>query len=150
MHLTSSITLRRPQAEVWRLLSDPTTSPRWDRSIGAIQILSPDPFGLGSTVQTTAPGGMVQRFRITEWSPPTGFAFELMASPWFKTARLAFTLSPEGSGTRVVHDIDVAFRFPWSVLYPVLALVSDRALGADLEQLRLWLDEGVDLTEGRA
>ncbi len=138
--------VRRSAGEVWGFLADPETSPRWDRSIKSVRTLTPGPLQVGSLVETTAPSGMRQTFRLTELLPPRRVAFETVESRWFKTAALSFELTPAENGTRIDHKIVITFRFPWSILYPVLSIASPRALGADLESLRRCLDEGLDLT----
>jgi len=72
--------------------------------------------------------------------------FRLLRSPWFRTARLTFTLAPVEDSVRITHEIAVAFRFPWTILAPVLALLNKRAIAADLDSLRRAIDEGRDLT----
>jgi hypothetical protein len=64
----------------------------------------------------------------------------------FRTAPLTFTLARVDDAIRITHDIAVAFRFPWALLVPVLALFNKRALATDLDSLRRALDEGHDLT----
>ena len=49
-------------------------------------------------------------------------------------------------GVCITHQISVAFRFPWAILVPVLALINKRALAADMDSLRRAIDEGHDLT----
>ena len=63
-----------------------------------------------------------------------------------RAAQLTFTLTPVEDGVCITHQISVAFRFPWAMLVPVLALVNKRALAADLDSLRRAIDEGHDLT----
>ena len=53
---------------------------------------------------------------------------------------------PVDDGVCITHQISVAFRFPWTILVPILALINERALAADLDSLRRALDEGHDLT----
>jgi hypothetical protein len=55
-------------------------------------------------------------------------------------------VAPIEEGVRITHEIAVAFRFPWTILVPVLALLNKRALAADLDSLRRAIDEGHDLT----
>ena len=146
MHMTSSVRVRGNLESVWSFLVDERNAPRWDRSVARAELLSPSPLRVGSIVQTTAPSGMVQQFRVDEISPPRVLRFSLLRSPWFRTAQLTFTLVPVEEGASITHDIAVTFRFPWAILMPVLALFKKRALGGDLESLRRAIDEGRDLT----
>ena len=99
-----------------------------------------------SIVRTTAPSGMKQEFRVDEISSPHVLRFSLVRSSWFRTAQLTFTLMPVEDGVCITHQISVAFRFPWTILVPILALINKRALAADLDSLRRAIDEGHDLT----
>lgn len=145
MNMTSSIVVTRGLEEVWAFLANTDNAPRWDRSIASAQLVS-GPMEVGAVVQTTAPSGMQQSFRVDELSPLRRLRFSVLRSSLFQSADLIFTLEPAGSGTRITHDIVVAFRFPWWLLRPVFHLMQRRALGTDLEFLRRSLDEGLDLT----
>jgi polyketide cyclase/dehydrase/lipid transport protein len=146
MHMTSSVLVKSNIDRVWAFLSDESNAARWDRSVARADLVSPPPLAVGSIVQTTAPSGMKQEFRVDEISAPRVLRFSLMRSPWFRTAQLTLSLAPVDDGARITHEIAVTFRFPWTVLVPVLALFNKRALAADLDSLRRALDEGLDLT----
>jgi len=149
MRLTSSVLVKNGLERAWTFLADERNAPRWDRSVARADLVSPPPLRVGSIVRTTAPSGMTQEFRVDEIAAPHVLRFSLLRSAWFRTAQLTFTLAAAGDGTRITHDIAIAFRFPWAILVPVLSLVNKRALGADLDSLRRAIDEGHDLTEGK-
>jgi hypothetical protein len=149
MHMTSSVFVKSDLETAWTFLADERNAPRWDRSVARADLVSPPPLRVGSIVQTTAPSGMQQQFRVDEITAPRVLRFSLLRSPWFRTAELTFTLSPIEHGVRIAHEIAVTFRFPWSILIPVLALFNKRALAADLNSLRRAIDEGHDLTARR-
>jgi hypothetical protein len=146
MHMTSSIFVKSNLERAWAFLADERNAARWDRSVARADLVSPPPLRVGSIVQTTAPSGMKQAFRVDELSSPHTLRFSLVRSPWFRTAQLSFVLTPLEHGVRITHDIAVAFRFRWKILIPVLALFNRRALAADLDSLRRAIDEGRDLT----
>jgi hypothetical protein len=146
MQMTSSVLVKSNLERVWAFLADEKNAPRWDRSVARADLVSPPPLRVGSIVQTTAPSGMKQEFRVDEISAPHVLRFSLVRSLWFRTAQLTFTLAPVDDAVRITHDIAVAFRFPWALLVPVLALFNKRALATDLDSLRRALDEGHDLT----
>lgn len=147
MRMTSSIVVKSDIDAAWAFLADQNNAPRWDRSVARAELLSPPPLRVGSIVQTTAPSGMIQEFRVDEISPPTVLRFSLLRSPWFRAAQLSFILSPAEHGVRISHEIVIKLRFLWAILIPVLALSKKRALGADLDSLRRAIDEGHDLTK---
>jgi hypothetical protein len=146
MHMTSSVIVKSDLRSAWAFLADESNAPRWDRSVARADLVSAPPLRVGSIVQTTAPSGMKQEFRVDEISAPNVLRFSLLRSPWFRTAQLTFTLAPVEAGVRISHQITVTFRFPWTILVPVLALLNKRALTADLDSLRRAIDEGHDLT----
>ena len=146
MHMTSSVIIKSDLESAWAFLADEGNAPRWDRSVARADLVSAPPLRVGSIVQTTAPSGMKQEFRVDEIAAPGVLRFSLLRSPWFRTAQLTFTLAPVEGGVRISHEIAVAFRFPWTILVPVLALLNKRALAADLDSLRRAIDEGHDLT----
>lgn len=150
MRMTSAISVKRAISEVWQFLIDPNNSPKWDRSIASVEVRSPQPFGPGSLVQTTAPSGMKQLFRVDQVRPEALLRFQLVESRLFRSASLEFRLTPTAAGTLIVHEIEVSFHGLWGVVAPVLTLVNKRALAADLESLRRALDEGIYLNSANA
>jgi hypothetical protein len=149
MHMTSSVLVKSDVETAWTFLADERNAPRWDRSVARADLVSPPPLRVGSVVQTTAPSGMQQEFRVDEIAAPRVLRFSLVRSRWFRTAQLTFTLAPVEHGARITHEIAVTFRFPWSILFPVLAFFNKGALAADLDSLRRAIDEGHDLTARR-
>jgi hypothetical protein len=141
MQLVTSVVVKRPLHETWAFLSALENAPKWDRSVARAALISPS-MEVGALVETTAPSGMTQRFRVDELTPPHRLRFSLLEQRYFRAAELAFELASDGAGTRIVHRITLAVRLRWLVLVPVLRLVQRRALGADLESLRRALDEG--------
>jgi Polyketide cyclase / dehydrase and lipid transport len=146
MHMTSSVLVKSNIELAWAFLADESNAPRWDRSVARAALVSTPPLRVGSIVQTTAPSGTKQEFRVDEISAPHVLRFSLVHSPWFRAAQLTFTLASVADGVHITHEIAIAFRFPWKILIPVLALFNKRALAADLDSLRRAIDEGHDLT----
>src|SRR5262245_56627722 len=101
MHMTSSVLVKSNLESAWAFLADQNNAPRWDRSVARVDLLSPPPLTVGSIVQTTAPSGMKQEFRVDELSATGTLRFSLMHSPWFRTAQLTFTLAPVTTGVRI-------------------------------------------------
>jgi hypothetical protein len=149
MHMTSSVLVKSDLERAWGFLADERNAPRWDRSVARADLVSPPPLRVGSIVQTTAPSGMKQEFRVDEMSAPHVLRFSLVRSRWFRTAQLTFRLMSVDDAVCITHEVAVAFRFPWTILMPVLALLNKSALAADLDSLRRAIDEGHDLTAER-
>jgi len=117
MHMTSSVLVKSDLETAWALLSNERNAARWDRSVARADLMSPPPLRVGSIVQTTAPSGMTQDFRVDEFSPPHVLRFSLVRSQWFRTAQLSFTWQPTkvecASPTRspLRFDSDEPFSF---------------------------------------
>ena len=139
MSIVAEILVPQSLPDVWAFLSEPRNSLLWDKSVAAIEASTPGPVGLGWEGVTTAPSGMQQNFRISQWEPEHSFAFQLLESSMFSTAELGFQLEQTDSQVRITHRLDLDLRNP--MLYPILKLTSKRALGSDLESLRRWLDK---------
>jgi hypothetical protein len=146
MNMTSSVLVKSNLESAWAFLADESNAARWDRSVARAELVSLPPLRVGSIVRITAPSGMKQEFRVDEISSPHVLRFSLVRSSLFRTAQLTFTLMPVEDGVCVTHQISVTFRFPWTILVPILTLINKRALAADLDSLRRAIDEGHDLT----
>ncbi len=144
--MTSSVLVKSNLESAWAFLADESNAARWDRSVARADLVSPPPLRVGSIVQTTAPSGMKQEFRVDEISAPHVLRFSLVRSQWLRRAQLTFRLAPVEDAVCITHEIAVSFRFPWTILIPVLGLLNRHALAADLDSLRRAIDEGHDLT----
>ena len=149
MKLTSTIVVARNLDDVWLFLADLGNAPKWDRSIARATLTSSGMFGTGSIVETTSPGGKRQSFRVVAFEPPRLLSFRLLRSPLFRSADLTFRLEATDGGTKITHEIQLRLWFWLLILWPVLALISRRALSTDFDYLRRSLEEGLDLTSRR-
>lgn len=140
MHLKSTAIIDQKVEKVWKFLSNPINSSKWDRSIASVVLPEGGFSGLGCTVETVSPSGMRQTFQVTGYQEPNFFKFKLAGSKIFKEADLSFRLEAYGEGTKVTHEINFRLRFLAALLYPVFSLTSHRALGADLGYLKKALD----------
>lgn len=144
MQLTSVITVNRNVKQVWEFLSNPLNSSKWDKSIASVVLPEQGFTGLGCTVETIAPSGMRQSFRVAEFQPPRFFKFKLLKSSVFKEADMSFLLEKVSEGTKITHTINFKLRFRSLLLYPVFLLTSKKALGTDLGYLKKALESNFD------
>lgn len=139
-----TITIDRPVEDVFRVLSDPATTPRW--SVNAIEehVTTAGPVGVGSRRRTTARrfgGGTTQNeIEVTAFEPNRRIAMRSIESPVpFNTA---YTLTPIGSGTRVGWDWDFELKGGLRLLGPVLRGLFARSFRADLARLKSMMEAG--------
>jgi hypothetical protein len=90
--------------------------------------------------------GKRQSFRVIAFEPPRLLTFRLLQSPLFRLADLTFRLEATETGTKIVHEIHLRLRRWLFILWPVLTLLSRRALARDFDYLRRSLEDGLDLT----
>ncbi|MCB0697846.1 MAG: SRPBCC family protein [Chitinophagaceae bacterium] len=140
MQLTSEITVNLDIEQVWDFLSDPLNSPKWDKSVASVVLPEGSFSGTGCIVDTIAPSGMRQSFRVTEFQPPRFFKFILLQSSTFKEADMSFLLEKVSEGTKITHVINFKLHLRSFMLYPVLLLTSKKALGADMTYLKNALE----------
>jgi len=140
MRLVSRITVHQNVDQVWEFLANPLNSHKWDKSIARVKLQDPGFVKLGSVIHTESPSGKKQSFVITQFEPPTLFAFKLLESSLFKEAELRFSISKAGEGSHIVHEINLTLKPYLFFAFPLLLLVSKKALGADLGYLKKALD----------
>ena len=141
MHIESTIVVSQPRDVAWSFLVNPYNAPKWDRSVAAVVVSPPTDVGIGTEVETIAPSGTRQRFRIVECEATRKLRFTLLASRLFRTADLTFQLESTPDGTRITHEIDFTLRFYALPLYIVILLTNRKALTTDLGFLSRALQE---------
>lgn len=147
MQIRSIVLVKKNPSDVWQFLIDPHNSPKWDRSIAKVDVPAGLPLKVGDTVETTAPSGMRQVFRVIALNPPSDLSFQLTISKLFENATLRFLLEAVPEGTRITHEISLDIR-SWALfIYPIIAMTYKKALATDLEYLRRGLDEDFSVAD---
>jgi uncharacterized protein YndB with AHSA1/START domain len=128
-------------AEVWAVISDPTTYPDW--LVGAQRIRGVDPafpqpgsefqHSVGATKGTTVD----DRTEATEADPPHRLGLEVHAGPFTADVELLVLPSPDGSEIRFSERP----KGPWRLLTPVLRPVLHARNAESLRRLSNRLDQ---------
>ena len=121
---------------VWDFLANPLNSHKWDKSIKHATVVTPGAIGVGTVIQTESPAGKEQSFVITEFEAPQTFAFKIQKSSLFKEAELKFVIDSMPMGSKITHIITLTPKPHLFLVVFILALISKRALGADLGYLK--------------
>jgi uncharacterized protein YndB with AHSA1/START domain len=111
--VTRQLTVDAPLDDVWRLVSDPESLPRWWPQVVRVE----DASGAAWTNVLTTPRGRVVRadFTRTAIDPPRRIAWrqELVESPFervFAAAETEVALAEKGDGTRVTLTANERLR----------------------------------------
>lgn len=130
-----------PPSEVWARLSDVTRFADWDPgTLRAVQVEGDGP-GLGSAYRLTVKGiaGTIDLlYRVTRFDPEQRLA--LRADTGTLRSHDDITLSPQGTGTRVTYNAELALGGLWQVANPVLALAFRRIGRQGADGLRRFLE----------
>ncbi|WP_308467287.1 SRPBCC family protein [Rathayibacter soli] len=108
-HAEYRVTVPFSPTEVFAFLADGMNEQRWRNAVRSVSLASGPAGDVGAVYaqRLTGPGGreIAGDYRITEATPPTTLAFDVIAGPARPTGR--FTLAPAGDGTSVLFVLDV-------------------------------------------
>ena len=139
-----SVTIARPVADVYRVLTTPESTPRWSSNAIEEHRTTPGPVGVGSRRRATLrrPGGGTTQneIEVTAVEPERSIAVRSIEAPVPFTSSWTFT--PVDGGTRVGWRWDFALS-GW--LRPFDAFVGPifaRTFRRDLDRLRRMMEAG--------
>ncbi|HET9094043.1 MAG TPA: SRPBCC family protein [Solirubrobacteraceae bacterium] len=128
-------TLETPRSpeEVFRYLSDFSTTREWDPGVITAERLTDGTVGMGSEFSLVARflGRDAQlTYRVVEYDPP--HAVTVLGENATVISRDRITFEPSGGGTRITYDAELTLRGVMRLADPLLGLafrpVGDRAL----------------------
>jgi uncharacterized protein YndB with AHSA1/START domain len=139
-----SVTIARPVADVFAVLTDPTLAPRWAAESIKGELLTPGPPRVGSRRRAVVKGffgrTMESVMEVTELEPNKILALRLISASWGGTGRTRYTLTPVAGGTRVDWHWEME---PGGVMKPFgrpFMAVFQRAFQRDINNLRAMME----------
>ena len=100
-----TIVIDRPPGEVFAFFSDPANDQRWRPHVK--EISANGPAGRGATIHQVVDGpggrGIPADIEVTDYDPPTRYAFKVVAGPARPVGEYRF--APSGSGTEVSFSL---------------------------------------------
>jgi uncharacterized protein YndB with AHSA1/START domain len=142
MRLETWVVINRPINEVWAFLSDPFNVPRWRGSRLAVQVTSPGPVGVGSTLQhRIAVFGLETRLThtVTEWDAPHTLAWAVRF-PGVDSASERYSLEATADGTKVTRVYEGEPRGMLKLLSPIVGALIRRQADAQNQKLKRLLE----------
>lgn len=138
-----SVSIRRPLADVFAVLSDVTKTPRWSSAAVEEFITTPGPVGVGTRRHAVGRGyGMKTEndAEVTEFEPGRRIALKSLSGPMEFRVEMDFAEIP--GGTRVDWTWSFFPRGPFRVGGPLLAAIFRRQFAQDLRRLKAMLESG--------
>lgn len=133
----------QPQ-EVWRVLGDYPNVYRWAPIVKESRQASSEATGVGAARTCSVPGFGEVTETVETWSEGKGFSFTWAASGPMKGGRSTWTLSREGSGSRVRAEIEAQPRYGilGQLLVPVFKPMMARMISDALRGLEHHVQTG--------
>jgi uncharacterized protein YndB with AHSA1/START domain len=138
------VSIARPAAEVFGVVSTPELATRWSTSAIEEHMTTPGPLGVGSrrraTVRRFGGGTTENEIEVTAYEPGRSLAVRSVEAPVPFTS--AWTVTPAGDGSHIDWRWDFDLR-GWQRLFgPLLGYFFLRTFNADLARLRSLMEAG--------
>jgi len=136
--LRLSQVIDRPADDVFDVIVDLESFPRWNPTTKSARKLSPGEPGEGTTFELAIRGfgKTVQELRGFERDRRVTLVPHFSALSGGHT----FVLTPEGGGTRVDHELEMNPRGAWRVMGPLMPFLGRRNLRKTADALKAWLE----------
>jgi hypothetical protein len=116
-----------PPEQVWESLTSDASIAAWSVAVKEVTWTSPRPFGIGTTREVVAPGGLSRmRERYFRWDEGRGNSFAVYESNLrlFKRFAEDYVVEPDGAETLFTWTVAIepngAFTLPVKMLAPAL------------------------------
>jgi carbon monoxide dehydrogenase subunit G len=145
MRIELTQTVNRPMEEVFTFISEPEKHPAWVESVLEDTDQSPGPVHEGTTFHEV--GKLLGRrvgmdWTVTKYDPPRAYEQETTVGKGHM--RIAFTLTPEGDGTRIDLVTEGETGGLFKLADSVLARIIRNQQQADLDNFKLILESGAE------
>jgi carbon monoxide dehydrogenase subunit G len=144
IRIEESITIDRPVEEVFTFLTDIDHQSDWVSLVEESHKLSSEPTAVGTKYRQVAKllGRRLDATNeVTAYEPPHVFEFRGKSGP--AEVQMRFTLTEEGSGTRVLQSAEGETGGVFKLVDPMVARTMKKQFAADLETLKTLLEGGI-------
>jgi uncharacterized protein YndB with AHSA1/START domain len=139
-----SVTIARPVADVYRVLTTPELTPRWSSNAIEEHMTTPGPVRVGSrrraTVRRPGRGTTENEIEVTAIEPERSMAVRSIEAPVPFTSSWTFT--PVGDATRVDWRWDFQLRGWMRPIDVILGPTFGRTFRRDLDRLKSMMETG--------
>jgi uncharacterized protein YndB with AHSA1/START domain len=140
MKFSNTITIARPPTEVFAFLAHLENLPQWNYAISETHQVTPGPVSVGSKYRQARmlPTRSEDTLEITDFQPDRKLTIEGGFGPF--TGRATYLLEPEGWGTRLTNEMDLAPQGLFSLISPLATARIKAAVAENLATLRRILE----------
>jgi uncharacterized protein YndB with AHSA1/START domain len=139
-----SVTIGRPLADVYRVLTTPGLTPRWSSNAVKEQMTTAGPLRVGSrrraTVRRVGGGTTENEIEVTELEPERRIAVRSVHAP--VPFRSEWTFAPVDDGTRVDWRWDFEMRGWLRPFDGLMGPIFARTFRRDLDRLKSMMESG--------
>ena len=132
-----STTIKRPVEDVFAVVSDPETGPKWSSASLESTKTSAGPLGVGTTVRAVSKllGRRIQsEMEITEFEPNRRFAMRSTSGPF--PIQVTVTFDGGNGNTRVNATIEAEPGGFFKVAEPLIVSIARRQFQSDFDNLK--------------
>ena len=122
MRVTTTTQIASPPEHVFDTLADLRNDAQWHSRVSSVELLSPEPIGLGSRF-TMVNGGSPYDVTITEYDRPSRLVYEASGKP---DLTIEYAFEPSGEGTELESDFDFRPKGALKLIFPLLAPIIRR------------------------
>lgn len=119
-----------PQA-VFDVIADQRNELKWSPQIRDVQLLTPEPVGVGSTFRARWAGSPATTITYTSYERPRRWTAE--GRSWLMDLDQTLTVEPKGAGSRLTSQWEFRLHGPFRLLAPVLASTFHREVWKSIQ-----------------
>jgi uncharacterized protein YndB with AHSA1/START domain len=140
MRFANTISIRAKPTAVFEYLAQFENVPRWNYAIAETRKTAAGPVAVGATYRQrrTPPRPAEEAFEVIEFEPPVRLAIRGDFGPF--SGVLRYTLAPDGEGTLLTNEAELAGRGVASLLGAVTGGRVRDAMAANLGELKAILE----------
>ena len=122
-------------------LSDVRHEQRWSDKLRSIELLTPEPVGVGSRLRATWSGAPVNDVVYREYERPVRWRTE--STSWLMTVEVLLEVAPTSSGSRLFSTWNLHPRGALRVLSPVLGRAFNQDVGQNMRSAKQHVERMV-------
>ena len=135
-----SQTIRRPASEVFRVVADIPGFAEWNPTIQSSRLLSEGEVGDGTRFEFGIRGMGKQQLEVTRFERDRSIRFEPRSG--MMDGGHLFTLSDDGQGTRLDHELVLRPKGVFRLCSPLMAMMAKRSLRKTADALQERVEGG--------
>ena len=131
-------TIDKPVGDVFKVVSDLTTFPKWNPTTASATSLTEGDPGLGSKFELAVKGFGKQEMELTEFEKDQVVRLTPHSSMFEGGHRFSFTA--DGDKTRIDHELVMKPKGIWVLMSPVMGMMSRKNLKKTAKALETYME----------